>query len=102
MINFNPNISQIQQTNRINQPNGPTKTGEGSDKFQNTVKQYTDKVNELQNNADDNVKDLLAGKTEDVNSVVADVAKADMSFKALVGVRNKIIEAYKETMRMQI
>ncbi|HEV59037.1 MAG TPA: flagellar hook-basal body complex protein FliE, partial [Phycisphaerales bacterium] len=28
-------------------------------------------------------------------------ARADMSFKLLVGVRNKLIEAYKETMKMQ-
>jgi flagellar hook-basal body complex protein FliE len=34
--------------------------------------------------------------------VVAAVAKADMSFKLLMGVRNKVIEAYRQTMNMQI
>jgi len=34
--------------------------------------------------------------------VVASVAKADMSFKLLVGVRDKLVEAYKETMKMQV
>jgi flagellar hook-basal body complex protein FliE len=46
--------------------------------------------------------DLLGGKQQDINAVVASVAKADMSFKLLVGVRNKLVEAYKETMRMQV
>ena len=46
--------------------------------------------------------DLLSGKQQDVNAVVADVAKADMSFKMLVGVQQMLVEAYKETMRMQI
>ena len=41
-------------------------------------------------------------KNQDINSVVADVAKADMSFKLLVGVRNKLVTAYKETMKMQV
>jgi flagellar hook-basal body complex protein FliE len=44
----------------------------------------------------------MTGKQQDINTVVAEVAKADMSFKLLVGVRNKLVEAYKETMRMQI
>jgi flagellar hook-basal body complex protein FliE len=34
--------------------------------------------------------------------VVAAVAKADVSFKVLVGVRNKLIEAYKQTMNMPL
>jgi flagellar hook-basal body complex protein FliE len=48
------------------------------------------------------MKDLIAGKTEDVLPVVNAVAKADLSFKLLMGVRNKVIEAYKQTMNMQV
>jgi flagellar hook-basal body complex protein FliE len=33
---------------------------------------------------------------------VAAVAKADISFKVLVGVRNKLIDAYKQTMSMSM
>jgi flagellar hook-basal body complex protein FliE len=44
----------------------------------------------------------LSGKNEDITSVVSAVAKADMSFKLLVGVRNKLIEAYKQTMNMPL
>jgi flagellar hook-basal body complex protein FliE len=47
------------------------------------------------------IQDLLAGKT-DVLPVVAAVAKADMSFKLLMGIRNKVIDAYKQTMNMQV
>ena len=39
---------------------------------------------------------------DDILPVVSAVAKADMSFKLLVGVRNKVIEAYKQTMNMQV
>ena len=48
------------------------------------------------------VQDLLSGRNEDILPVVSAVAKADLSFKLLVGVRNKVIEAYKQTMNMQV
>ena len=52
--------------------------------------------------SDVSIKDLLSGQNNDITAVVSSVAEADMSFKLLVGVRNKLIEAYKQTMNMQI
>ena len=63
---------------------------------------YISRVDELQQSSDMSIKDLLSGKNEDITSVVSAVAKADMSFKLLVGVRNKLIEAYKQTMNMPL
>lgn len=73
--------------------------------FANAVKgieQYISKVDGLQQSSDASIKDLLSGKNEDITSVVAAAAKADISFKLLVGVRNKLIEAYKQTMNMPL
>ena len=73
--------------------------------FSDTVKaieKYISKVDNLQQSSDMSIKDLLSGKNEDITSVVSAVAKADMSFKLLVGVRNKLIEAYKQTMNMPL
>jgi flagellar hook-basal body complex protein FliE len=73
--------------------------------FANTIKaaeKYISRVDELQQSSDMSIKDLLSGKNEDITSVVSAVAKADMSFKLLVGVRNKLIEAYKQTMNMPL
>lgn len=67
-----------------------------------TVKEHIAKVDDLQQSSDISIKDLLSGKNEDITSVVSAVAKADMSFKLLVGVRNKLIEAYKQTMNMPL
>ena len=66
------------------------------------VGKQVSKVNDLQQVSNTSVMDLLAGKNTDINSIVSAVAKADMSFKLLVGVRNKLIEAYKQTMNMPI
>jgi flagellar hook-basal body complex protein FliE len=67
-----------------------------------TAGNYVSKVNDLQNGSDTAIQDLLTGKSNDITAVVSAVAKADVSFKVLVGVRNKLIEAYKQTMNMPL
>lgn len=106
MINFNANIGPgAPQAGSAGV--GITKgkrTGPKSG-FADTVKaarEYISKVDDLQQTSDISIKDLLSGKNEDITSVVSAVAKADMSFKLLVGVRNKLIEGYKQTMNMPL
>jgi len=106
MINFNPNINSVLPKTNANGVGGVTQKPTGSNSaFGDTIKaaqQQLGKVNDLQQASDVSIKDLLSGKNEDITSVVSDVAKADMSFKLLVGVRNKLVEAYKETMNMPL
>ncbi|HUV67333.1 MAG TPA: flagellar hook-basal body complex protein FliE [Sedimentisphaerales bacterium] len=84
---------------------GTSKTANSDDKktgFADAIKDYISKVDDLQQSSDTSIQDLLSGKSEDIASVVSAAAKADMSFKLLVGVRNKLIEAYKQTMSMPL
>jgi flagellar hook-basal body complex protein FliE len=101
MVQFNPNVGGIKPSIGGGAANNTQKGAGGAD-FGKIVQKQLSNVNGLQDDSASAVKDLLAGKGQDINSVVAAVAKDDMSFKLMVGVRNKIIEAYKETMRMQI
>lgn len=104
MIKFDASVNPALPgvTSPVTKPQGAAPaTGE----FANTVEaiqKYISKVDDLQTASDASIKDLLAGKNEDITTVVAAVAKADVSFKLLVGVRNQLIEAYKQTMNMQI
>lgn len=106
MIHVNGQInSVVPNTNidtagRIGQK--PEKSGSAFDETVKAVHTQLGKVDELQKASDTSIKELLSGKNEDITSVVSTVAKADMSFKLLVGVRNKLIEAYKETMNMPL
>ncbi len=98
-INFNPNISStmpssIEKIARANK-------AENNIDFGKAISKGLSKVNDLQVESTASIEDLISGK-KDINSVVASVAKADMSFKLLVGVRNKLVAAYQETMKMQI
>ena len=70
--------------------------------FAGKLKECIGEVDHQQQSSAGTVEDLLSGKTQDVLPTIAAVAKADMSFKLLIGVRNKVIEAYKQTMNMQI
>jgi len=104
MLNLNSNVtSALKNIGGLVQETGKAQ-GKNSE-FTKTVKaveKYLSSVNEQQISADNSVKDLLAGKSTDITTIVSEVAKADMSFKLLVGVRNKLIEAYKQTMNMQV
>jgi len=111
MINVNANVTGPLQSVKLR--TGPDslempKVGSADDKksgFADTIKaaeNYISRVDDLQQSSDMSIKDLLSGNNEDITSVVSAVAKADMSFKLLVGVRNKLIEAYKQTMNMPL
>ena len=110
MINLNGNVSGAQTAmkgvweNNSLMPKADNANAKKLD-FDNTVKaveKYISKVDEQQQSSDMSIQDLLSGKNEDIISVVSSAAKADMSFKLLVGVRNKLIEAYKQTMNMPL
>jgi flagellar hook-basal body complex protein FliE len=84
---------------------GTTKAGGSNEQkiqFSNAIKSYLSEVDDLQQSSDMSIKDLLSGKNEDIASVASAAAKADVSFKLLVGVRNKLIEAYRQTMNMPL
>ena len=54
-----------------------------------------------QNAADTAISDLVAGKNDNVQQVVMQVVKSEMSFQLFMEVRNQLIESYNELMRMQ-
>ena len=110
MINLNGNVSgapnsmkNIWEANSL-MPKADNAAARKLD-FDNTAKaidKFISNVDEVQQSSDMSIKDLLSGKNADIISVVSAAAKADMSFKLLVGVRNKLIEAYKQTMNMPL
>jgi len=83
-------------------PAAQQKPAEAKASFAQMLKSYVGEVDGKQQASYEAMKDLISGKAEDVLPVVNAVAKADVSFKLLMGVRNKVIEAYKQTMNMQV
>lgn len=104
MINFDPNVKSILPNTQgpAPQTQGPTVGQKNFSDAVDAIGKYISKVDDQQQMSESSVEDLLTGKNNDVTTVVSNVAKADVSFKVLVGVRNKLIEAYKQTMNMQL
>jgi flagellar hook-basal body complex protein FliE len=70
--------------------------------FADTLKEAVATVNALQKNADVQAQNLATGRTDNVADVMIASEKADIALKLMVQVRNKIIDAYQEIMRMQV
>lgn len=59
-------------------------------------------VNKAQLESRKAVEDLVTGDSRDVHNTIVAMQKADISFKLMMSVRNKIVDAYKEVLRMQV
>lgn len=70
--------------------------------FADTLQEAINNVNQLQKTADRAAQDLATGRTDNVAEVMIAAEKADVALKVMVQVRNKIIDAYQEIMKMQV
>ena len=61
-----------------------------------------DRVNERQIISDEYKKLLVTGDVDNLHDVTIAAEKANISLQLTLGIRNKVVEAYKEIMRMQI
>lgn len=59
-------------------------------------------VNKLQLEADKMKEDLVLGEVENLHDVTIAGEKANVALQVSMGIRSKLVEAYKEIMRMQI
>lgn len=78
----------------------PTAAPEGA--FTRVLTQYLGQASAQQAAATQAAIDLAMGKTEEVHQVMLEVAKADLAFRTVLEVRNRLTEAYQEIMRMQV
>ena len=59
-------------------------------------------VDDIQELSEMPIRDLLSGKSKDIASLVSRMAKTDISFKTFAGIKNELIEAYRETMNSSL
>jgi flagellar hook-basal body complex protein FliE len=70
--------------------------------FKDTLSDAVNKVNEVSTEADVQMQKLATGETKNIPEVMIATEKAAVAFKLLTQVRNKIIDAYQEIMKMQV
>jgi flagellar hook-basal body complex protein FliE len=74
----------------------------GGPAFGDILKDAISTVNEVQKQSDREIQKLMTGESQDLHTTVIAMQKADLSFQLMMQVRNKIVEAYQEIMRMQM
>ncbi len=60
------------------------------------------KVNSLQQDADVAMQRVASGDSQNIAETLLSVERAEMAFKQMNQIRMKVIDAYKEIMKMQI
>lgn len=70
--------------------------------FKKFLQEQIAQVNELQSDATVAVEDLAAGRRDDLEGVIIATQKADVAFKMLLQVRNKVMEAYDEIKQIRV
>lgn len=75
-------------------PSGPN--------FKDVLLENIEQVNKLQQDATAAIEDLQSGRRTDLESVLMATQKADTAFKALLQVRNKVMEAYEEIKQIRV
>lgn len=74
----------------------------GAKTFGDFMKDLVHDANESALTADRKMEEVATGRTKDLHGAVLAVEKADVQFHLLTQVRNKVIDAYREIMRMQV
>ncbi len=70
--------------------------------FEEMIKSHLTEVNHLQNSADTAAQNLASGQDKDIHNTMIAMEKAGVAFQLTMQVRNKVLEAYQEIMRMQV
>jgi flagellar hook-basal body complex protein FliE len=77
-------------------------TGAGSSSFADMISKVITESQTQQERMNSDINGLITGETDSVHQVVLNVAEADLMFRMLMEVRDRLISSYQEVMRMQI
>lgn len=93
-------INKLDSLNSVLEINKNLKPKKESN-FSQLLTNAIDNVNQLQLQSDEYKKMLAVGEVDNLHDVTIATEKANVSLQITMSIRNKIIEAYKEIMRMQ-
>jgi flagellar hook-basal body complex protein FliE len=79
----------------------PGAAGSSGD-FQSVLEGTINTLQSMQNDADTSVQKFLTGENEELHTTVLATQRAEMAFELGLQVRNKVVSAYQEIMKMQL
>jgi flagellar hook-basal body complex protein FliE len=70
--------------------------------FKNILLEAIDQVNSMQSQANEAVEQLVTGGDVNPAEVLTSLQKADISFRMMLQIRNKLVQAYQEVNNIRI
>lgn len=97
-----PSISVLNAIQKIplSGSTAPAVGGGGSDAFSSILQQSIQNVAQLQSEADQSVNQFISGEKDDPHNMMMAVQRSGLAFDMFVQVRNKVVQAYQEVMKM--
>src|SRR6266481_4844710 len=93
-------ISSIGAATPISAPQlDPSKKAAG---FSAVFQDAMGKVGEFNDAASKSVENFLSGEGDDLHKTIMTTQRADLAMELFLQVRNKVVQAYQEVMRMQV
>jgi flagellar hook-basal body complex protein FliE len=95
------NVVREMQRNGMSSPGG-SDSAVSANTFSDMFRKSIDQVNKDQVEADTAIKAMVSGRNKNIHETMLAVERADTSLKLMMQVRNKVLDAYREIMRMQV
>ena len=83
-------------------PAMPAVTGENPGTFSALVAELLSSTQKEQSSVDHEVDRLMTGETSNFHEVSLAVARADLSFRFMMQIRDQLVSNFREVMRMQV
>jgi flagellar hook-basal body complex protein FliE len=97
------NLSQLSKLKPLGQGEAlGVPGGQDVPSFKDLLQKAIREVNMDEHVAAQEARNLMTGQGTDMHSAILAVQKADVSFNTMMAVRSKLIDAYREVMRMQM
>ncbi len=94
------NLSNIPPV-RLIQPDSLAPTTEKTGAFRDVLSAAIDQVESSRSDANQSVEKFLSGEGDDLHSTILASQRAELEFQMFMQVRNKVVAAYQEIMKMQ-
>ena len=70
--------------------------------FADLLQTLVNDANNQQAQVGENLKQLVAGETDSIHDIVLTASQADLAFRLVMEIRDRLIASYQEVMRMQV
>jgi len=99
-IAIHPPLMEIYPQKNVDR--SPASTPSEGPAFKDVLKDFMEDVNRLQIGADATIASFSAGEAIDVHEIMIAVEKANIALDLMLEIRNRLVDAYQELMRMAV